>query len=198
MLSWVRRQRDKIERIEAEADTLIHNLGVGAYSAARRRAHEAGSEAMARDWRRIALAVAHKTGAWASILQPVWRGTLTSRPRAVPRPRLAAGAYRYRSAGRAWPACARRPDPFCSHAQPPHTSRKLRVKRRYNQTACRMMSAGNWWRANEIVVIRHRSRRSGTRQSSRVSSEERTGFLFQEERVCTHAWGSQKRGPAHP
>jgi hypothetical protein len=62
MLSWVRRQRDKIERIEAEADALIHNLGVGAYSAARRREHEADSEEMARHWRSVALAVARKTG----------------------------------------------------------------------------------------------------------------------------------------
>jgi hypothetical protein len=61
MVSWVRRQRDKIERVEAEADALIHNLGAGAYSAARRREHEATSEAMARHWRRVALAVARKT-----------------------------------------------------------------------------------------------------------------------------------------
>jgi hypothetical protein len=32
------------------------------------------------------------------------------------------------------------------------TSRKLRVKRRYNHTACRMMSGGNWWRANKISM----------------------------------------------
>jgi hypothetical protein len=51
MLSCVRRQRDKIERIEAEADTLIHSLDVAAYSAARRRKHEASSETKARQWR---------------------------------------------------------------------------------------------------------------------------------------------------
>lgn len=62
MLTWVRRQRGKIERIEAEADVLIHNLGVGAYSAACRREHEAASQATARHWRRVALAVARKTG----------------------------------------------------------------------------------------------------------------------------------------
>ena len=60
MLSWVRRQRDKLERIEAEAEALIHNLGVGAYSTARRREHEADSERLARHWRRVALAVARK------------------------------------------------------------------------------------------------------------------------------------------
>jgi hypothetical protein len=26
------------------------------------------------------------------------------------------------------------------------------VKRRYSHTACRMMSGGNWWRANEISI----------------------------------------------
>jgi hypothetical protein len=30
------------------------------------------------------------------------------------------------------------------------TSLKLRVKRRYSHTACRMMSGGNWCRAYEI------------------------------------------------
>jgi ribosomal protein L39E len=62
MLSWVRRQRHKIERIEAEADALIQNLGLGAYSAARRREHDASSEPVARHWRRVALAIARKTG----------------------------------------------------------------------------------------------------------------------------------------
>ena len=57
----VRRQRDKMERIEAEADTLIHNLGVGAYAAARRREDDADSEAMAQHWPRVAMAVALKT-----------------------------------------------------------------------------------------------------------------------------------------
>ena len=33
-----------------------------------------------------------------------------------------------------------------------------------------MTSDGNWWRANEIVVIRHHSRESETRQSFRVNS----------------------------
>jgi hypothetical protein len=61
MLSWVRRRRDKIEQTEADADTLIHNLGAGAYFAARRREHDATSETMARHWRRVALAVARKT-----------------------------------------------------------------------------------------------------------------------------------------
>jgi len=40
LLSWLRRRREQTERIEAEADALISNLGDGAYSEARRRARE--------------------------------------------------------------------------------------------------------------------------------------------------------------
>jgi len=62
MLSWLRRRREQAERIEAEADALISDLGDGAYSEARRRAREASSDEMEREWSRVALAVAHKTG----------------------------------------------------------------------------------------------------------------------------------------
>ena len=62
MLSWLRRRRDQAERIEAEADALISDLGDGAYSEARRRAREASSDEMEREWSRVALAVARKTG----------------------------------------------------------------------------------------------------------------------------------------
>jgi len=62
MLSWLRRRRERIERIDAEADAFIHNLGAAAYSAARRRGHEASSDAMAKHWHRVALAIAKKTG----------------------------------------------------------------------------------------------------------------------------------------
>ena len=62
MLSWLRRRREQAERIEAEADALISNLGDGAYSEARRRAREASSDEMEREWSRVALAVARKTG----------------------------------------------------------------------------------------------------------------------------------------
>ncbi len=62
MLSWLRRRGESIERIDAEADLLIHNLGAAAYSAARRREHEASSDVMAKHWRRVALAIANKTG----------------------------------------------------------------------------------------------------------------------------------------
>jgi hypothetical protein len=62
MLSWLRRRRDRAERTEAEADALISEVGDGAYSEARRRAREASSDEMEREWSRIALAVARKTG----------------------------------------------------------------------------------------------------------------------------------------
>jgi hypothetical protein len=62
MRSWLRRRRERLERVEAEADALILDLGGTAYSQARRREDEASSDAMAREWNRVALAVARKTG----------------------------------------------------------------------------------------------------------------------------------------
>ena len=62
MLSWLRRRREQTERIEAEADALISNLGDGAYSEARRRARESSSDEMEREWSRVGLAIARKTG----------------------------------------------------------------------------------------------------------------------------------------
>ena len=50
------------KRIEAEAEALIRDLGDRAYSEARLREREASSGEIARDWSRIALAVARKTG----------------------------------------------------------------------------------------------------------------------------------------
>jgi hypothetical protein len=62
MRSWLRRRRARLERVEAEADALILDLGATAYSQARWREHEASSDAMAREWNRVALAVARKRG----------------------------------------------------------------------------------------------------------------------------------------
>jgi hypothetical protein len=47
--------------IRVEAEALLSGLGVDAYREARRRAQEASSDAMARDWNSVALAVARKT-----------------------------------------------------------------------------------------------------------------------------------------
>ncbi len=64
MLSWRRRRCMRLERVEAEAEAnvLIFDFGATAYSQARRREHEASSDAMARKWNQVALAVARKTG----------------------------------------------------------------------------------------------------------------------------------------
>src|SRR5208337_1814341 len=61
MLSWLRRRRERAERIEAEAEALIRDLGDYAYSEARQREREASSIAMAREWCRIAIAIARKS-----------------------------------------------------------------------------------------------------------------------------------------
>jgi hypothetical protein len=62
MLSWLRRRRETAERIDAEADVLIGELGVDAYAEARRREYESSHDAIALRWNRVALAAAHKTG----------------------------------------------------------------------------------------------------------------------------------------
>jgi len=62
MLSWLRRRRETAERIDAEADALIGELGVEAYAEARRREYESSGDAIALWWSRVALAVAQKTG----------------------------------------------------------------------------------------------------------------------------------------
>ena len=61
MFSWLRRRRETAERIDAEADALIGELGVEAYAEARRREYESSGDAIALRWNRVALAVAHKT-----------------------------------------------------------------------------------------------------------------------------------------
>ncbi len=57
------RQRSHELRLEigAEANALLSQLGVEAYQAARRRAQEASSDAMARDWSSVAAAIARRT-----------------------------------------------------------------------------------------------------------------------------------------
>ena len=62
MLSWLRRRRKTAERIDAEADALIDELGVDAYAEARRREYESSDDALALRWNRIALAVGRKSG----------------------------------------------------------------------------------------------------------------------------------------
>ena len=47
--------------IDLEAESLISNSGLDAYRIARRRAEESSSRQMAKDWIRVAVAIAHKT-----------------------------------------------------------------------------------------------------------------------------------------
>ena len=62
MRRWLRRRRERIERIETEADELVRLLGDDAYSEARWREHSASSSATAQEWNLIALAIARQTG----------------------------------------------------------------------------------------------------------------------------------------
>ena len=58
-MSWrLPRRRARIKRLDAEAEALICELGVDAYAEARNREYEASSDAIARDWARVAVAVA--------------------------------------------------------------------------------------------------------------------------------------------
>jgi hypothetical protein len=62
MFSRLRRRRERAERIEARATALVRGFGVDAYSEARQRERQADCDATAREWSRVALAVARKTG----------------------------------------------------------------------------------------------------------------------------------------
>ncbi len=59
---WRSRRRARIENISAEAEALVRDLGQAAYAEARKRQDEASSDAIAKDWERVALAVARKLG----------------------------------------------------------------------------------------------------------------------------------------
>ena len=61
-MSWLPRRRARIERIEAEAEALICELGEAAYTEARRREHKSSSDEIARDWGFVAFAVARLIG----------------------------------------------------------------------------------------------------------------------------------------
>jgi hypothetical protein len=65
-------QRERPRRvrlgIELEADALLSTSGVQAYSIALKRAEEASSDEMARDWSVVAATVARKSGVRASLL----------------------------------------------------------------------------------------------------------------------------------
>ncbi len=62
MSTWAPSKRVRMERVEAEAEALIRDLADQAYQEARRREHEASSDAIAEDWALVAKAIARKTG----------------------------------------------------------------------------------------------------------------------------------------
>jgi hypothetical protein len=62
MLSWLRRRREKAERIDAKVKALTRAFGVDAHNEARRRQREAESVEAAQEWRAVARAIARKTG----------------------------------------------------------------------------------------------------------------------------------------
>jgi hypothetical protein len=62
MNTWAPSKRARNERIDAEAEALIRDLGDCAYQEARRREHEASSDAIAEDWALVAKVIARKTG----------------------------------------------------------------------------------------------------------------------------------------
>jgi hypothetical protein len=62
MLTWLRRRRERSERIEVEAGELLRLLGADAYGEARWREQTTSSDLMAQEWNLIALAIARSTG----------------------------------------------------------------------------------------------------------------------------------------
>jgi hypothetical protein len=54
--------------ISSEAEALISDFGGEAYAEARRRAKEASSDFLARDWSEVALVITRRTGKRASLL----------------------------------------------------------------------------------------------------------------------------------
>ena len=61
MLLYRRRPEGLRLGIDLEAEALISNSGVDAYRTARRKADESSSLQMAKDWSRVAVAIARKT-----------------------------------------------------------------------------------------------------------------------------------------
>ena len=69
-------QRERQQRvrlgIELEADALLSISGVQAYSIALKRAEEASSDEMVRDWSVVAATVARKSGVRSSLLDALF------------------------------------------------------------------------------------------------------------------------------
>jgi hypothetical protein len=59
---WLLRPLVRIKQIDAEAESLIRELGGDAYAEARRKESESSSASIARDWGRVAQAISKRTG----------------------------------------------------------------------------------------------------------------------------------------
>ena len=68
--------------IDLEAETLISNSGLDAYRIARRRADESSSHQMAKDWSKVAVAIARKTRKRPAVLAAMflWFATGSASP----------------------------------------------------------------------------------------------------------------------
>jgi hypothetical protein len=58
--------------ISSAADALIYDLGSEAYAVARRRAEEASSDFLARDWNEVAATIARRSGRRSSVLDALF------------------------------------------------------------------------------------------------------------------------------
>jgi hypothetical protein len=74
MLIMLQRERQRRVRlgVELEADALLSISGVQAYSIALKRAEEASSDEMVRDWSVVAATVARKSGVRSSLLDALF------------------------------------------------------------------------------------------------------------------------------
>ncbi len=72
MLFWLRRRRERVEAIEAEAAELIREIGdAAAYSEARLMERDANNFGAMRYWSRVALAVVRQRGKSAGLDNPI-------------------------------------------------------------------------------------------------------------------------------
>ena len=67
-MSYHQRPHELRLAISSEVEALISDFGDGAYAEARRRAQEASSDFLARDWSEVALVVTSKTGKRSALL----------------------------------------------------------------------------------------------------------------------------------
>ena len=81
---WPPRRGARIDSIDAEADALIRDFGDDAHAEARRREDEASSEAIAKDWALVAVAIARRLTADAGSAGSAALGSMAARIALVP------------------------------------------------------------------------------------------------------------------